>query len=192
MEILWLRSLWWNSRRSLDLGYLTWLWHPFRDLSRISLSPVQNNFAVWLSFVIPLYLLFVILHFVIVLVYTLVWTLCISLLCDGTLGGPFSSSIISFILPVSSNNWSALGSLDTSSIGNACPLPLLLLSVYYSAWLSVKQSCRYELASSVVDAPFWWVIFFVVLLCIDENYPFSVTTASGVITITPFWGKMFW
>ena len=23
---------------------------------------------------------------------------------------------------------------------------------------------------------------------IDGNYPFSVTTASGVITITPFWG----
>ena len=26
---------------------------------------------------------------------------------------------------------------------------------------------------------------------IDGNYPFSVTTASGVITITPFWGQIF-
>ena len=26
------------------------------------------------------------------------------------------------------------------------------------------------------------------LLAIDGNYPFSVTTASGVIAITPFWG----
>ena len=27
-----------------------------------------------------------------------------------------------------------------------------------------------------------------VVRCIYGNYPFSVTTASGVITITPFWG----
>ena len=26
---------------------------------------------------------------------------------------------------------------------------------------------------------------------IDGNYPFSVTVASGVITITPFWGVIF-
>ena len=30
--------------------------------------------------------------------------------------------------------------------------------------------------------------FDVVPEAIDGNYPFSVTTASGVITITPFWG----
>ena len=30
-----------------------------------------------------------------------------------------------------------------------------------------------------------------VVRCIYGNYPFSVTTASGVITITPFWGVIF-
>ena len=165
MEKLWTRSIWRQFFRYLDIGDLTWLPNPFRDLTRLPIYPIHHTLTVWLRFVMIIYILFMLLHFVIVLVDTLVWTLCISLLCDGTLGGPFSSSIISFILPVSSNTWSALGRLDTSYIGNACPLPLLLLSVYYSAWLSVKQSCRSELASSVVDAPFWWVILFIFQLC---------------------------
>ena len=72
MKSLRLISLRCQSCRYLDPGYLTRLSHHFRYLTRLSIYPVQNNLAVGLRFVIALSLLFMIFHFTIIIVDTLV------------------------------------------------------------------------------------------------------------------------
>ena len=77
-----------------------------------------------------------------------------SLACDVPLDGVLTSSQYSLFVLATNNSWIVVTVCGHATSGRTCPLPLLLLGIFWWQWHHMPLSCQCDLVLLVGGAPF--------------------------------------